>query len=124
MWLDPERLHLFDVELGRPAHAGERRPGDPAPAGRPGSVEPLAQPRDHLVAPLVGAEQHVAIVGDPQVGVGLGPLADQVRLARGSRRRARTRPGTSLGDLVAVEGSPSPWISRKPQASTPSASSA
>ena len=56
---------------------------------------------DHLVVPLVGAEQQVAQAADADVGLGLGRLPDQVGLAAASRPRARTpRRNQISGDLA------------------------
>ena len=42
----------------------------------------LGQPLDHLVVPAVRAQQSVALGGYPQVSLGLGPVADQMRLTQ------------------------------------------
>ena len=102
LWVDGRAIHVFDPASGRNLSLGnaEERaatstapaaPAAPAPEeaaprrqrptprhGRTTSPDLVAQPLDDLVAPLVRQDQPVPFGRDPQVGLGLGAVADQV----------------------------------------------
>ncbi len=92
--------------IGSPARTPSR------PAGRStrapdesGQATPQSRALQLLVdlfAPVVGAEQLVAEVGDPQVGVGLGAGADQAGLAQRVDDGHELVPPPGLGDLAAI----------------------
>ena len=80
----------------------------------PASAERLTEAFDHVLAPVVGAEQHVAITGDSDVGVGFGAVADQAGLPQRFDDGDELVAEPGLGDLAAVAGLAKPLDQPEP----------
>ena len=149
LWVDARAIHVFDPASGRnlslgnaeeqaatatapaaPAAPAARRPRRQRPTprhGRTTSPDLVAQPLDDLVAPLVRQDQAIPLGGDPQVGLRLGAVADQVGWRAACARPAgtprctsagRSRRGRRTGPCPASTGSPTPRRPRRARRTT------
>ena len=103
LWVDASKLHLFDPDDGRkslPAPAAVERGRRRQPAtslatklpdlvssSSRGSLAARAQALDHVVVPVVGAQEQIAQVRDRRVGLG---LAAALRMRPASRSISTT----------------------------------
>src|SRR5947209_9927817 len=69
----------------------------------PSRVLGRAQPLEHLLAPLVRAQQPVALVGDAHVGLGLGRVPEHPRLAQHRDNRLELALEPRVRDRPAVQ---------------------
>ena len=119
LWMDADRACTSSTSTG-----DRIEPGIGAAAQRPCFSALLAQPLDDLARPTRGCGAACSAVARPADRRRPRCRCRSGRPPRGPRRPARTRRRTRPRQPRAVQRPASPCISRKPQASTPSASSA